>query len=85
MSMGGLPQQKWLQAALYAGLLLLFAVAVVVGMTTPMPEDELALEQARIYIGNYQFVHASSAKSGVIVSDLSSGYYNRYFVGGRHI
>jgi len=53
MSMGGLPQQKWLQAALYAGLLLLFAVAVAVGMTTPMPEDELALEQARIYIGNY--------------------------------
>ena len=39
---------------------------------------------AGIYIGDYQHIHASSAKSGVVISDLSSGYYNRYFVGGIH-
>lgn len=41
-----------------------------------------ACSHAGIYIGDGQFVHASSAKYGVVVSDLSSGYYNRYFVGG---
>ena len=32
-----------------------------------------------MYIGNGQFIHASSAKNGVIYSDITSGYYNRYF------
>lgn len=41
-----------------------------------------ACSHAGIYIGGGEFVHASSAKCGVVVSDLSSGYYNRYFVGG---
>ena len=39
-----------------------------------------------IYIGNGQFIHASSSRSrGVIHSTLLEGYYNRYFVGGIHI
>ena len=45
-----------------------------------------ACSHAGIYIGNGQFIHASSSKSnGVIISDLTSGYYNTYFVGGIHI
>lgn len=38
-----------------------------------------------LYIGNGQFVHASTAKVGVIVSSLSEAYYTSGFVGGRRI
>lgn len=38
-----------------------------------------------IYIGNGQFVHASSPEVGTIVSDLSDSYYTSGFVGGRRI
>ena len=45
-----------------------------------------ACSHAGIYEGNGQFIHASSSKSnGVIISDLTSGYYNTYFVGGIHV
>jgi len=37
------------------------------------------------YIGNGQHVHASSRNGGVITSDLTSGYYNTYFVGGLRL
>ena len=40
-----------------------------------------ACSHVGIYVGNGQFIHASSSKHGVIYSDLSSGYYNNYFVG----
>ena len=40
-----------------------------------------ACSHVGIYVGNGQFIHASSSKSGVIYSDLTSGYYNRYYVG----
>ena len=44
-----------------------------------------ACSHAGIYIGSGQFIHSSSSKSnGVIISDLTSGYYNTYFVGGIH-
>lgn len=38
-----------------------------------------------IYIGNNQFVHASSPEVGVIVSKMNSAYYTTGFVGGRRI
>lgn len=38
-----------------------------------------------IYIGGGQFVHASTSKVGVIVSNLSDSYYTTGFVGGRRI
>ncbi len=42
-----------------------------------------ACSHAGIYIGGGQIIHSSSTRSnGVIVSDLTSGYYNTYFVGG---
>lgn len=45
-----------------------------------------ACSHVGIYIGNGQHIHASSSKSGsVIISDLTSGYYNTYFVGGIHM
>ena len=45
-----------------------------------------ACSHAGIYIGGGQFIHSSSSRSnGVIISDLTSGYYNTYFVGGIHV
>ena len=45
-----------------------------------------ACSHAGIYIGGGQFIHsASSTSNGVIISDLTSGYYNTYFVGGIHV
>ena len=45
-----------------------------------------ACSHAGIYIGGGQFIHSSSSKSnGAIISDLTSGYYNTYFVGGIHV
>ena len=38
-----------------------------------------------LYIGNNQFVHASTPKVGVIISKLSDAYYTTGFVGGRRI
>ena len=38
-----------------------------------------------IYIGNGQFVHASTSKTGVIVSNLYSAYYMRVYFGARRI
>ena len=45
-----------------------------------------ACSHAGIYIGDGKHIHASSSRSGgVIISDLTSGYYNTYFVGGIHV
>jgi len=38
-----------------------------------------------IYIGGGQFVHASTARTGVIVSNMSEAYYTTGFVGGRRL
>ena len=45
-----------------------------------------ACSHAGIYTGDGQFIHSSFSRSGgVIVSSLTSGYYNTYFVGGIHV
>jgi len=38
-----------------------------------------------IYIGNNKFVHASSTRVGVIISDLGSAYYTRVWFGAKRI
>lgn len=38
-----------------------------------------------LYIGNNQFIHASTSKVGVIISSMSEAYYTTGFVGGRRI
>ncbi|MGM9521522.1 MAG: NlpC/P60 family protein [Oscillospiraceae bacterium] len=38
-----------------------------------------------IYIGDGQFVHASTSKTGVIISDLNSDYYTRVWFGATRI
>ena len=45
-----------------------------------------ACSHAGIYTGDGQFIHSSSSRSGgIIVSSLTSGYYNTYFVGGIQV
>lgn len=44
-----------------------------------------ACSHCGVYIGDGEFIHASSSGKGVITSNLTSGYYNRYFVGGLRI
>ena len=44
-----------------------------------------ACSHAGIYVGDGQFIHASSSGGRVVYSTLLTGYYNRYFVGGIHI
>ena len=45
-----------------------------------------ACSHAGIYIGGGEFIHASSARSGgVVISNLTSGSCNTYFVGGLRI
>ncbi len=38
-----------------------------------------------IFIGDGQFIHASSGSGKVIISDLSESYYAKHYVGARHI
>ena len=38
-----------------------------------------------IYLGNGYFIHASSSAKKVVISKLSSGYYNRTFSWGRRV
>lgn len=47
--------------------------------------DDDASDHVGIYLGSGYFVHASSGAGKVVVSSLSSGYYNRVFSWGRRI
>lgn len=38
-----------------------------------------------IYVGNGQFIHASTSRTGVIISNMSSAYYTTGFVGARRM
>lgn len=38
-----------------------------------------------IYLGNGRFVHASTSRTGVIISDLNSSYYTKHFSYGRRL
>ena len=38
-----------------------------------------------IYIGNQQFVHASTSRTGVIISNLDSSYYTSVYWGAKRL
>lgn len=46
--------------------------------------DDLS-DHSGLYLGNGKFIHASSSAKKVIISTLSSGYYNRVFSWGRRV
>lgn len=74
----GLGTKVWSIGALQPGDLVFF--------NDPSRNAGKACSHAGIYIGNGQFIHSSSSSSGgVIISGLTSGYYNTYFVGGIHV
>ena len=74
----GIGTKVWSIGALQPGDLVFF--------NDPSRNAGKACSHAGIYVGNGQFIHASSSKNnGVIISDLTSGYYNTYFVGGIHV
>ena len=47
--------------------------------------NKAAASHVGMYIGNGQFIHASSRRGGVIITSLSEAYYSRYFVGARRV
>ena len=74
----GIGTKVWSISALQPGDLVFF--------NDPSRNAGKACSHAGIYVGNGQFIHSSSSRSGgVIISDLTSGYYNTYFVGGIHV
>ena len=74
----GIGTKVWSISALQPGDLVFFC--------DPSRSNGKACSHAGIYIGGGQFIHSSSSRSnGVIISDLTSGYYNTYFVGGIHV
>jgi len=38
-----------------------------------------------IYLGNNQFIHASSGAGKVIISNLTSTYYTEHYIGSRRV
>jgi len=48
-------------------------------------DDSDLSDHVGIYLGNNQFVHASSGAGKVVISSLSSGYYKRVFSWGRRV
>lgn len=44
-----------------------------------------AIGHAGIYIGNGQFIHASSSAGKVVITDLSATYYNSHYYSARRI
>lgn len=70
-----------------------YAVGVAVDKANLMPADLVffscgsgGVDHAGIYVGNGQFIHSSSPRSGgVIYSSLTEGYYLRTYVGARRV
>ena len=65
------------KSALQAGDLVFFC--------DPSIANGKAASHVGIYIGNNQFIHASSGSAKVKIDSLSSAYYAKYYAGARHI
>ena len=44
-----------------------------------------AASHCGIYVGNYQFIHASSSSRKVTYGTIASGYHSRYYIGGLRV
>ena len=74
----GIGTKVWSISALQPGDLVFF--------NDPSRNAGKACSHVGIYIGDGKHIHSSSSRSGgVIISDLTSGYYYNYFVGGIHV
>lgn len=70
-----------------------YSIGVAVDKANLMPTDLVffscgsgGVDHAGIYVGNGQFIHSSSPRSGgVIYSSLTEGYYLRTYVGARRV
>lgn len=56
-----------------------------VGDAVCFSSSSCSIGHVGIYIGEGQFIHASSGSGCVIISDLSESYYTKRYVGARHI
>lgn len=56
-----------------------------VGDAVCFSSSSCSIGHVGIYIGEGQFIHASSGSGRVIISDLSESYYTKRYVGARHI
>ena len=59
----------------------------MVFFSDPARTNGKACSHCGIYIGNGEFIHASSSSSGkyVRISNLTSGYYNTYYKGAKRL
>ena len=73
----GKGKKVYSRSALQAGDLVFF--------NDPRYNRGKACSHVGIYIGNGQFIHASSGSGRVVISNLSASYYRTYFKGGLHI
>lgn len=48
-------------------------------------KDKDKSDHVGIYLGNYEFIHASSGAGEVVISRLDEGYYNRVFSWGLRV
>lgn len=73
----GKGKKVYSRSALQAGDLVFF--------NDPRHNRGKACSHVGIYIGNGQFIHASSGSGRVVISSLSASYYRTYFKGGLHV
>lgn len=78
---------QWQSGPGHPGILYLRAAARRSGvLQRSQPQRRQGMFPCRYLHGDGQFIHSSSSRSGgVIVSSLTSGYYNTYFVGGIQV
>lgn len=56
----------------------------VICFNTNESDNDLS-DHVGIYLGNYQFIHASSSAGKVVISQLKDGFYNRVFSWARRV